>query len=321
MPWVELLAVLVTAGIVLPHLLSLRRADPLGSILAWCAGLGLRALVGVFCVIWIVLFLPTTELFGALTHWCWHEVLPALAMHLGLDGYSVGTAAAVMPALFLAGSLASVCLGVWRVARAVRRLIRSSALGQGPGDSVIVGGPEVLVAAAGIGRPRVVVSTGALTSFDDDELAAALEHERGHIAHRHRFVLLYAELCRAVGRFLPGTKRAVRELAFHLERDADRWALRSHDRFALASAIVKAANSRQPSYGAAVTQLSGGGDLESRLGALVDSGSPSTLSRRGLRMIGAAFAVLALGLVIAAPPTVAAVLEVPRVPAAHDCPS
>lgn len=321
MPWVGFLAVLVTAGIVLPHLLPLRRADPLGSILAWCAGLGLRALVGVFCVIWIVLFLPTTELFSALTHWCWHEVLPALAMHLGLDGYRIGSAAAVTPALLLSGSLASVGFGVWRVARAVRRWIKSSALGQGPGDSVIVGGADVLVAAAGIGRPRVVVSTGALTSFDDDELAAALEHERGHIAHRHRFVLLFAELCRAVGRFLPGTKRAVRELAFHLERDADRWALRSHDRFALASAILKAAGSQQQSYGAAVTQLSGAGELEARLGALVDSGSPSTISRRGLRMVGASFAALTLALVISVPSTVAAVLEVPRVPAAHDCPS
>jgi len=317
---IELLAVLVAAGIALPHILSLRRADPLGSVLVWCASLGLRALVGVFCVIWLVLFLPATELFSAMTHWCWHTVLPMLATHLGLDGHWVGTAAAVVPAALLAGSLVSVGFGVWRVARAVRRLLQFSALGGGPGDTVIIGGADVLVAAAGIGRPRVVISTGALTSFDDAELAAALEHERGHIARHHRFILLYAELCRAFGRFLPGTRRAVHELAFHLERDADGWALRSHDRFALASAILKAAGSGQRFHGAAATHLAGAGQLEARLGALVDHEIPLTTSRRGLRVVGAILSILGLVLVVAMPSAVAAGLEVPRLTAAHDCP-
>ncbi len=59
------------------------------------------------------------------------------------------------------------------------------------------------------------------------------------------------------------------ELAFHLERDADQWALsRRHDRLALASAICKAAGLRL-TIGPAVTPLSGGRTKE-RLGQLID---------------------------------------------------
>ena len=315
------IAALVVAMIALPHLLPLRRADPTGAILLWSAALGLRALLGVFVVIWLALFLPATELFRALTHWCWHAVLPLLATHLGLDGHQVGDAAVVLPGLLIAASVVSVSFGVWRVTRAVRRLISGSQLGRGPDDSVIVGGSEVLVAAAGLGRPKVVISTGALTQFDDEELAAALEHERGHIAHRHRFVLLYAEVCRAIGRFLPGTGRAVRELAFHLERDADRWALRSHDRFALASAILKAAQGGRFGLQPAVTSLAGSGQLEARLDALVDDAQPSARARRALRLAGVLAIAMTLGVAVTVPSTVAAGLKLPAVPSAHDCPS
>lgn len=111
-----------------------------------------------------------------------------------------------------------------------------------PLGSVIVGGSSVVVAAAGISRPRVVVSAGALTAFDDAELAASVDHEHGHIARRHRFAVVFGELCRAVGRLVPGARRAIEELEFHLESDADEYAIaRLHDPLDLASAICKAA--------------------------------------------------------------------------------
>jgi len=61
----------------------------------------------------------------------------------------------------------------------------------------------VLVAAAGLRKPRVVVSAGALLNLDDEELAASLDHEHGHIVRRHRYVLVAAELCRALARLFP----------------------------------------------------------------------------------------------------------------------
>jgi beta-lactamase regulating signal transducer with metallopeptidase domain len=99
-----------------------------------------------------------------------------------------------------------------------------------------------LLAAAGLRRPRIVVSAGALLSLDDAELAAALAHERGHIARGHRYVLFTARLAQSLARGLPGTRAAMRELVFELERDADHYALaRRHQPAVLASAICKAA--------------------------------------------------------------------------------
>jgi Zn-dependent protease with chaperone function len=106
--------------------------------------------------------------------------------------------------------------------RAARRLLARHSLGTGPRGSVIVGGPEVVLAVAGMARPRVVVSAGALIALDDDELDAALDHEHAHIARRHRFVVLTALVLRAIGRLVPGGGRALAEAGFHLERDAAR---------------------------------------------------------------------------------------------------
>jgi Zn-dependent protease with chaperone function len=82
-----------------------------------------------------------------------------------------------------------------REVRAARRLVRQ-ALDRGPRNSLILGGPEVMFAVAGMAHPRVLVSAGALTALDDNELAAGLDHEQAHIAHRHRFVMLLALGCR-----------------------------------------------------------------------------------------------------------------------------
>jgi beta-lactamase regulating signal transducer with metallopeptidase domain len=153
---------------------------------------------------------------------------------------------------------------------------------------------------AGLRRPRVIVSAGALTTLDDDELAASLDHEHGHIARRHRFLFVFAELCRGLARFLPGTGRATRELAFHLERDADQWALaRRHDPYALASAICKAATAR-PGQAPALTSLGGSGVTE-RLRQLLDGTAErsrmltsTALSTAAVAMVAFTLALLAL---------------------------
>lgn len=257
---IAVVVLLIAAGIALPHGLRLARSAPATAAALWTVSLALRALTTLFLVLYLAFSLPQTSIFAALTHWCWHTVLPLLAAHLGLDGHKLGDAATVLPGLAVMVSLLSVALGVFRAARSVRRLLARNSLGPGPSDSVIVRGPDVMLAAAGLARPRVVVSAGALIALDDEELAAGLAHERGHISRRHRFLLVFAELCRGLGRVVPGAGRASRELAFQLERDADQWALRRrHDRYALASVICKAA---QPIDTAAVTSLGGAGVTE-----------------------------------------------------------
>ncbi len=183
-------------AIALPHALRLERCEPATAATIWLAALALRALAAVYVAAFLVFFLPATALFDMFTHWCWHTVVPLLATHLGLNGHMFGDAATIAPSFVLAASAVSVAFGLARAARAVRALVQRGALGPGPQDSVIVGGADVMVAAAGIRRPRIVVSAGALTVLEDDELIASIDHERGHISRRHRFGLLFAELCR-----------------------------------------------------------------------------------------------------------------------------
>jgi hypothetical protein len=208
--------------------------------------------------------------FESLTHWCLHEVLPGLTGRLDVEGHRIGDLTLFLPGFALAASLVVVCIRTARDAGATRRLVDRHVLGRGPRGSVIVSGPEVAFAVAGLARPRIVVSAGALASLDDAELAAALDHERGHIARYHRFVMLTATGLSALGWPIPGTRRAVSQIAFHLERDADRWALeRANDRLALASVICKAAVGAEPSGSPSKASLGHTGVRE-RLGQLLD---------------------------------------------------
>jgi bla regulator protein blaR1 len=312
----------VAAGIVLPHIVRLERVAPITAATVWACSLVLRALAGLFAAIYLVFFLPATEAFGALTHWCLHAVVPLVAAHLGVSGHGLGDAAIVVPGVVLAASLASAAFGVARAARAVRRLVSRATVARGPADSLIIGGSGVLVAAAGLARPRLVVSAGALTQLDDEELAAGLDHERGHIARRHRYVLVAAELCRAIGRLVPGTARAVDQLAFHLERDADRWALsRRHDRLALASAICKAATTRtlvSPAWAAL-----GGGGIPERLDQLTGAVRPVAGRRAtAINALAGALVVLTLGVALTVPTSVqAGVHNLQQIERVRHCPT
>lgn len=283
------LAVSVALAITLPHMLPLHRVKPAAAIALWLGALALRAVSGIVIVILFVLYFPASELFRLLTRWCWHAVLPFVTAHLGLSGHSLGHDATIIPALAVTVSTLSATWALLQAARAVRVLLRKRTLGSGPMGSVIVGGPDIVVAAAGLTRPKVIVSAGALTILDDAELAASLEHERGHIARSHRFILVYAAICRALGRLLPGGRAAVAELAFHLERDADAYALaRTHDRSALASAICKAADLAPPT--AAITALGGGRSVARRVRLL----SEQTPGRRSHDLlVGCAATVMA----------------------------
>lgn len=300
------LALIVGAAIVAPHVLRLDRAAPATAATLWAVALGLRALAGVFTALFVVLYVPATELFDALTHWCWHTIVPLVATHLGLSGHRIGDAVTIVPSMLLVASAVSIAFGIWRASRAVHRLLTHGAVGEGPAGSVIIGGFDVVVAAAGLTRPRLVVSAGALATLDDEELAASLDHEHGHIERRHRYVLLYAEVCRALARLLPGTSTAVRGLRFQLERDADGWALRrAHDRFALASAICKAAVS--PADSSLAVAMLADGDVVRRVDELVAQRAPLGRSKVGLlNALAAGGVTLVIGLSAAVPVAIAA---------------
>ena len=315
-------ALALATAICLPHVLRLRDAPPMAAAVIWLCALALRALAAVFAAIFIVFYLPGTELFTLVTHWCWHAVLPLFSTHLGLSGHEIGDVAIVAPAFVLALSLLSVLWALSEAARAVGEMVRRTVIGNGPNGSVILGGRDVFVAAAGLTRPRVVISAGALTALDDEELAATLEHERGHIARRHRYFMVAAEVCSGLGRFVPGGRKAAAALTFHLERDADAYAIRRrHDPLALASAICKAAGAVP--FAPVVMALGGGHGVSRRLEALT-SERPARQARRdaGHRLVAIALSVLVLALVATVPAVAAAgVDQLAASPPLHHCPS
>lgn len=236
------LAALVAAGIALPHVLHLERVQPTTAIVVWLSSLTLRALAGALAVVLLLFFLPRTPTFTAATHWCLHVGIPFVGEQLDIEGHGLADRLLLVPGAALAVSLIVACYRTACGARLARRLLKQDVVGLGPRESLIVRGSDVLLAVAGLVRPRIVVSAGALACLDDEELGAGLDHERGHIVRRHRYVMLVAVACAALGRAVPGTRQAIRQLAFHLERDADRWALKQrNDRLALASVICKAA--------------------------------------------------------------------------------
>lgn len=305
------LAVTIVAGIALPHALRLQAVAPPAAIALWLSSLALRAFGSALVMVYMLLYLPRTRAFDALTHWCSDAYLPLITGEHGLDGHSAGDLLVLIPAVLLALSLLWVSVAIVRATRAARRLIERHALGQGPRGSLIVGGPDIVFAVAGIARPRIVVSAGALTSLDDDELAAGLDHEQAHIARHHRFVMLLATGFRALGRFVPGSRCALGELAFQLERDADRWALRRrHDRLALARVISKAAALGRSVDHVAMAGLGDAG-VRRRVDQLLDQDrSPSRRRSRAVLLNGLAAAMVASTLLLAAAVPAAAVAGV-----------
>jgi hypothetical protein len=103
------------------------------------------------------------------------------------------------------------------------------------GHSVaVVAGPRPLAFCAGLLRPRVYVSLGALHTLAPDALAAVVDHEAHHAARRDP---LRSLLARAIGDAyslgaLPRREQALAELA------ADAAAVRSRGAAPLASALL-----------------------------------------------------------------------------------
>lgn len=291
------IAVIVATAIAVPHLMPLHAASPGTAAAIWFFALALRALAAVGAAAFVFGYLPQTETFAAMADWCWALV----THHLGLSGHPLAHAAVVLPALTIACTLLWVLVGLTRAGVALWLLLARRSLGRGPMGSIVVAGGDVIVAATGIGRARVVVSQEALGAMDSDELEASVAHELGHIRRRHRPLLLLASGFGGLARLLPGTRAAQRGLAFSLERDADEYAVRAtSDPLALASAICKAARPAQAAP--ALVRLGGGGRVGLRLSYLVGDAKPGgLLLDRSTRALAMVLAAIAVALVVSAP--------------------
>lgn len=140
---------------------------------------------------------------------------------------------------------------------------------------------------------RLVVTTGALHRLSDRELAAVLEHERGHVRARHHWLLQCAE---ALNNGFPGAGifRLFREQVGRLvELAADDSAARRHGRLATAVALVElnTAHGPVPNCPGLLDQVPG------RVDRLL-SGEPRLPVARRLRLTAATLAALSAPLAL-----------------------
>ncbi|MGH3204371.1 MAG: M56 family metallopeptidase [Streptosporangiaceae bacterium] len=74
--------------------------------------------------------------------------------------------------------------------------------------------------------PTIVITTGALTVLDPEQLTAVLAHERAHLAGRHHLLLTVTRSLAAVAPVVPLFARGTREVARLTEMRADDVAVR-----------------------------------------------------------------------------------------------
>lgn len=136
------------------------------------------------------------------------------------------------------------------------------------GVSVLEHDVPVAYCVPGMTGSRIVVSRSTLTRLSAAELGAVLEHERSHLRARHDLVLeAFTVLHLAFPRWV-GSGAARREVEVLAEVLADRAAVRTGGRRALASALLTLAGSPAPAG-----SLGSGSSLAARVEVLCDTRS------------------------------------------------
>ncbi len=111
-----------------------------------------------------------------------------------------------------------------RAQRSSRRFLRQLRIrGEltGPRSARLVDNQVPQAFCAGLMRPRIYVSTGAVKLLAEDELRAVLAHEAHHVARRDPLRLLVASVLTDALFFLPAMRRLRRRYAAFAELAAD----------------------------------------------------------------------------------------------------
>jgi Zn-dependent protease with chaperone function len=172
-----------------------------------------------------------------------------------------------------AGVLAVVSVGR-TAAHGTRRIrlllaVRQSCRGIGAPRSLVVldnDRPDAFATPGAHGR--IVVTRGLLRALHADERRALLAHEAAHLAHRHAWWLLLAELAAAANPMLGPTACAIRHT---VERWADEDAARAvADRRLVARTLARTALLVRAAPATAVPLPAVGGDVPDRIRALLE---------------------------------------------------
>jgi hypothetical protein len=108
--------------------------------------------------------------------------------------------------------------------------------------------PAVYSLPAPSAPKRVIVTIGALDILGDEELAAVVAHERGHLLHRDHLVTAIAGALHLAFPRVPLLRHARHEIEILAEMAADDHARRDHSTDALAAALLALAAARTPQH-------------------------------------------------------------------------
>ena len=276
------------------------RAPRLG-IVAWQSLTA--AVVGAVALAGLALVLPTVRVSAGLADLLRACVMALRAQYATPGGAAAGASGAV---------LALVVLG--RCGYCVISALRSASRGRAQHREVLAlaGRPRPEMGAVELddaepavyclpGRSRrIVVTAGALELLDEQQLAAALAHERAHLDQRHDLVIAWAvgltgafPRIRLFARGLSESRRLVELLA-------DDVATRSTDRLTLAEALLNLAGGRTPA-----AALGAGGAAAARVQRLIAPGRPLGHLRTAGTALGL-IATFAAPVIALATPAVAA---------------
>lgn len=140
-----------------------------------------------------------------------------------------------------------------------------------PGTELLSDSRAVAYCLPGL-HPRIVLSDGTLRLLGLEEIAAVIEHERGHAHERHGMVMLPMLGLRNLFSWIPFARLASPQIAALLEMSADDYsARRSHPR-TLAKALVDMASS---GWAPSCALSAAGSDVSERVNRLLSASRTS----------------------------------------------
>lgn len=163
----------------------------------------------------------------------------------------------------------------------------------------IVASHEPYAFTYGLLAPRVVISSGLLSTTTAEELDAVLAHERYHVASLDPLKTLIARVIPAAFFFLPALGHLGERYFAGRELAADRRATRRSTRAAVAGALYKTAATPSPPLVASAAAMSGNELLDVRI-AQLEAGREPTLPpvpRRAATLTFAGLAASTIGIV------------------------
>jgi Zn-dependent protease with chaperone function len=286
-------------------------ALPRLGVRAWQA-VSLAALAS-FALAGLTLVVPASSMGGdpaSLLRACVFTLQAAYAAPTELPGVTAGVALTSAASLWPGGWVLAQLLVARRERRKTLDALALVAQDDAELDATVVD-TDVAAAYCLPGRAgRIVLTTGAVSGLDSDELAAVIAHERAHLRERHHLAVAVGHGLRRAFPLVPLFAAAATEIARLVEMRADDAAARDTDRISVAAALVALAGMRAPRAALAAADTAGA----NRVMRLLEPAGPVAIGRPVAVVAGLALLLLAPALLAAYPALAAAGADICSLP-------